>query len=301
MPLKVATVAQEKPTDVMTTALERARRENPAFTRGPRGEVLHAASVARGPGFMRPATDFNRGPIVYSRTRIQPVSAERLRTRYLYSEGVDPTLAQAVRRLRGALVDSMRQRGWVTVGVVSPLAGDGRSFTAANLALAIAAEPDQTCLLVDADLRRPSIHDFFGLPVGPGLAHYLTNNASLDALLVNPGIARMVVLPAGRAGARAAEMLRSPRMHGLVTELRGRYNNRIVVFDLPPALAHPDMLALAPALDALVMVARAGRSSRYDVARVRGMLGPHNLVGVVLNDTRTAPVAYAPPAAMGRA
>ena len=284
--MRIVSIAGSKPLDALSVALERARRENPSFARDPKGEVLHSAFVPRGPTTIRPAADFDRGPIVYSRTRVNPVSAERLRSRYLFSDGIDPSLAQAVRRLRGALVDQMRQRGWTTVGVVSPLAGDGRSFTATNLALAIAAEQGQTSLLVDADLRSPSIHDYFGLPMGPGLAHYLTGDVPLESLLVNPGIPRMVVLPAGQRMGQAAELLRSPRMTGLVTELRSRYSNRIIVFDLPAALAHPDALAIAPALDALVMVARSGRSSRYDVARVCGMLGRHNLVGVVLNDAR---------------
>ena len=281
--MQPAIVPKSQWLDPMTVALERARRENPSFARGPHGELLHSALLPREVAAARPTLDFDRGPIVYTRTRVKPVSSERLRSRFLLSEGIDPALAQAVRRMRGALVDRMRKNGWATVGVVSPLSGDGRSFTAANLALAIAAEQGHTALLVDADLRKPSLHELFGLPIGPGLADYLTDNAQLDDLLVNPGIPRVVVLPAGRPLAQSGELLRSPRMNGLIADMRSRYSNRITVFDLPPALSHPDALALAPSLDALVMVARAGRSSRYDVARVRGMLGQHNLIGVVLN------------------
>jgi Mrp family chromosome partitioning ATPase len=145
-------------------------------------------------------------------------------------------------------------------------------------------ETTQTVLLVDADLRRPSIHEVFGLKDCPGLADYLLDNEPVEDLLVHPGIGRFVLLPGGRAIQNSTEILTSPKMLALVEEFKHRYPSRVVIFDLPPLLHTADVLAFSPYTDALLMVVEEGKTTAEELQRALSLVNDSRpVLGTVLN------------------
>jgi Mrp family chromosome partitioning ATPase len=184
-------------------------------------------------------------------------------------------------------MQAMRSNNWRILGVSSIGEDEGKSFTAINLAISIAAEYGQEALLVDLDLRKPSISKLLGMDTvaKTGLQEYLVGqDTDLAGLFVNPGIERLAVLLSGEPLERSSDLLASPRGIELFAELRGRTPDRsIVVVDLPPLLAADDALAVAPMLDALLLVVAEGEAERDALLDAGPMLDAFNLIGTVLN------------------
>lgn len=173
-----------------------------------------------------------------------------------------------------------------TLMVTSTISDEGKSMTALNLAISLAKEHDHTVLLVDTDLRRPAIHRFLGLKPEFGLVHCLRDNLPIEKALINTGIGKLVVLPAGESERDPVEMLSSNRMKEIIHELKERYPERYVIFDTPPALPFADAGVLAARLDATLFVVREGRAKRADVVKTIAKFKNHNVLGVVYNDSK---------------
>ena len=165
-----------------------------------------------------------------------------------------------------------------------PRPDEGKSLTTINVAISIAQEIDQTVLIVDADLRNPSIHKYFGLSGRKGLVDFLKGGMPIPELLIHPeGIGKLVILPGGKPASDAAELIKSPQMVELVHELKHCYPDRYVLFDLPPLLNFADALAFAPLVDGIVVVMEAGRTTREELAQCLEMVSDFNVLGIVLN------------------
>ncbi len=182
----------------------------------------------------------------------------------------------------------MMAKDWSALAVTSPTMGNGKTVTAVNLAISLAREVNHTVLLVDFDLKRPNVHNFFTDEPGPGISDYVSRDVPLTEILFNPGIERLVVLPGNEAMEDSSEVLLAPKMLELVEELKSRYPNRIVIFDLPPALFFDDVLAFSPYIDAVLMVAEEGVTTKQQLQQACGMIDAERLCGVVLNKS-TAP------------
>ncbi len=207
--------------------------------------------------------------IKYTRTRTVTVSRELLREQRIVA-GFEPgSYKDSYKILCTQVLQRLRENGWNALAVTSPGGKEGKSLTAINLAISLALEVDQTVLLVDADLRSPRIHRYFGLPQGPGLSDYLISNTPLEDILIHPGIGGFVILPGGRPIVNSSEMLGSQKMMTLVRELKSRYPSRIVLFDLPPVLSAADALAFPPYVDAAVLVVEEGGTDRQEIHRRR--------------------------------
>ena len=224
--------------------------------------------------------------IFYTVTRTVRVDPENLRRQHLLVGGAEaePGVAEGYKVLRTHILQQTAEEGHNTLMVTGPLPGEGKTLTAINLALSISQELNHTVLLVDADLRSPSISKYFGLPDGPGLADYLTSGVPIDELLIHPeNLAKLVILPAGQPVAQAAELLNSPLMRDLVQELKHYHANRYVIFDLPPVLTFSDALTFAPLVDGIIVVVEAGKTPRESIGRCQEMLKKFRLLGFVLN------------------
>ena len=149
--------------------------------------------------------------------------------------------------------------------VTSSLPGEGKTFTAVNLALSIAAELDTTVMLVDADVGRPSVLKTLGLAPGPGLLDVLEGRATMPEVLLRTNIDKLTLLSAGTLHDRATEVLASDGMHSLLQEVAQRYDDRIIIFDSPPLLLTTEARALASHMGQVIMVVRAGHTSQSDV------------------------------------
>ena len=186
--------------------------------------------------------------------------------------------------LRTRILQVFKEHEWSTLGITSPGPGAGNTITALNLAISIAREVDYTVLLVEANLRQPTLLDHLGVEPRPGLSHYLTGDTNVNDLLFRPGIIdHLVILPGGDSLANSAEMLNSPRMVQLAEELKTRYQGRIVIYDLPPLLAASDALAFAPHLDAALLLVEDGVTQKQELEHAVDLLSVTNIVGTVLN------------------
>ena len=223
-------------------------------------------------------------PIVYTRTRSLDIPLSVLRQRRVMAAYDRGPFVDAFKILRTQVMQRLRENNWNVVGVTSPGHGEGKTLTAVNLAVSLAMETSQTVLLVDADLRSPSIHEVFGLDDCPGLADYLLDNQPVEDLLVHPGIGRFVLLPGGRAISNSTEILTSPKMLALVEEFKNRYPTRIVIFDLPPLLHTADVLAFSPYTDALLFVVEEGKTTAEQLQRALLLVkNSRPVLGTVLN------------------
>jgi len=191
--------------------------------------------------------------------------------------------SEAYKVLRTRLLQQTGEQGGTTIMITSALPGEGKTLTAVNLSLTFAKEYDQTVLLVDSDLHKQGVHGCLGFESDRGLADYLLNGTALADLIVWPGVEKLTVLSGGKTVMTSSELLGSPRMKGLVKDLKGRYPDRYVFFDVPPVLVGADALAFAPQVDHIILVVRAGSTSIEDVKLALDLLPRKKVLGVVLN------------------
>lgn len=175
--------------------------------------------------------------------------------------------------------------------VTSALPGEGKTFTAINLALSIAAELDNSVMLVDADVARPSILPTLGLPAGPGLLDLLEGHAEMHDVLLRTNVDKLTILPSGTQHARATELLASEAMRALLDDMAQRYPDRIIIFDSPPLLLTTEARALASHMGQVVVVVQAERTLRADVQHALSTIENCPVRLLVLNKARAESVS----------
>jgi protein-tyrosine kinase len=222
--------------------------------------------------------------ICYTVTKSLPVDFDYLRENHIVVGADYPLVAEEYKLLRTHILHKTKKDNLNTIMFAGPRPNEGKSLTTINVAISIAQEVDQTVLIVDADLRNPSIHKNFGVSGRKGLVDFLRGGIPIPELLIHPeGIGKLVILPGGKPASDAAELLKSPQMVELVHELKHCYHDRYVLFDLPPLLNFADALAFAPLVDGIVVVVEAGRTTREDLSHCLEMLENFNVLGIVLN------------------
>jgi protein-tyrosine kinase len=191
-------------------------------------------------------------------------------------------VAEQFRALRTRLSQVEGGRTTRVIAVTSPAKGDGKSVTAANLALTMGEEFNKRVLLLDADLRRPRVHHLLGLTDGPGLADVLMGMCDIDSVLVHLPDHHLWVLPGGVPPSHPAELLSSGAMRRVIDTLRGRFD-RIIV-DTPPVSPLADVHILAPLVDGIVVIVRAGMTPKPAIERALSGFDRSKVLGMVLND-----------------
>jgi receptor protein-tyrosine kinase len=172
--------------------------------------------------------------------------------------------------------------------VTSARPGEGKTFTACNLALSIAAERDRTVLLVDADVIKPSINKMLSFEAGQGLVDLLIDDQlEMADVLVDTNVPSFTLLPAGSAHHLSTELLASQNMLRLAAELSSRYADRIIIIDSPPLLVTTEASVLASLVGQIVMVVEASHTQQSQVQEALALIDPNQIVGFVLNKMRS--------------
>jgi len=192
--------------------------------------------------------------------------------------------AEQFRRLRTHVLKLNVSDPPKTIMVTSATAGEGKTFVAANLAAGIAHDLHFHALLVDCDLRSPSLSQWFGVQNGHGLSDYLVGRGQLSELLMKTKMEKLTLLTGGSAQAKPAELIGSRKMEALVNELKSRYNDRYIILDATPLLATTEPEVLARLVDGIIIVVRAGVTPRETVKQAIASLDPKKILGFVLND-----------------
>ena len=171
-----------------------------------------------------------------------------------------------------------------TIMVTSASPHEGKSFVAANLAVSIAQSIDEYVLLMDCDLRSPTIHTFFGYAdKEQGLSDYLTNSIPLSSVLKKASVNKLTILTAGRIPSNPSELLSSDQMRRLLHEVKLRYNDRYVIIDTPPPYMTSETNAIARFVDGIILVVRQGKTRTKEVADILDIYGREKILGVVTN------------------
>jgi Mrp family chromosome partitioning ATPase len=189
--------------------------------------------------------------------------------------------------LRTQVLRRLDKMGVNSLAVVGTASDTGKTLTAINLAIAISADPERSALLIDLDLRKPSIHRRLGIEPVVGIDDCLRRAQTLkDAMVRLDGYDRLVVLPARERSQDSSELLSTRRTEELIVEMRERYKDRVLVFDLPPVLQADDALAFVRHVQAVLVVVGEGRTRRDDLLRTLELLRDVPIIGTVLNGTR---------------
>jgi protein-tyrosine kinase len=198
----------------------------------------------------------------------------------------DAGALRAYKILRTRVLRRLEASQWHSFAVTGVTAGEGKTLTAINLAVALAQDVSTWVALVDLDLQSPRVAQYLGLRNNhgeKGLSDYLLGNASFENIVYCPEIERLVVIPNFAPVANSSEALTSPRMFELMQALDAETPRRILIFDMPPVLAADDVLAFAPQIDGLLLVVAEGTTDRSSLRRAKEVLAEMNLLGVVLN------------------
>jgi len=228
----------------------------------------------------------------YTQTRIQTTQSKHLQENRIITGFKPGEWLESYKMLRTRCLQLMDAMNWNTLAITSPGNDTGNSLTAANLAISIAMELNRSVLLVDANFQNPSICKLFGIKAETGLGDYLLNDTPLNELLINPGLDRLVILPAGKEMLNSTEMLRSPKMIRLVNELKNRYPSRIIIFDLPPLLSQADTLGFSPYVDCVLLVVDEGHTKTEELKHAASLLKEINVLGTVLNKASDNKIKY---------
>jgi protein-tyrosine kinase len=222
--------------------------------------------------------------ISYTHTQKLSVDFRKLSERKVMGpENGCPSAMEEYKLLKAQVLKKARDGGWNTFMVTSVGEGEGKTLTAINLALAISRELEETCLLVEADMRKPNMLNYFGSRAKPGLSDYLLRDVPLAEVLINPGIDRFVFLPGGKSIPNSGEILGSTKMQDLVSDMKRCYSDRYVIYDLPPLFECADPLIFSEYVDGILLVVEAYRTTTDQVRSAMELLEGKNIIGLVLN------------------
>jgi protein-tyrosine kinase len=194
-------------------------------------------------------------------------------------------VAEQFRRLRTHIIKPGLDNSPKTILVTSTMAGEGKSLIAINLAITIAIDLHSHALLVDCDLRNPTLSRFFGLQSEKGLSDYLLGQAELQDLMVKTSVDKLSIMSGGNIQDNPVELIGSNRMRAFVQDLKARYDDRYIILDSSPLLATTEPSVLGEMVDGIILVVKSGETPRESVQQALRLIKKDKILGVVLNNT----------------
>ena len=193
-------------------------------------------------------------------------------------------VTEQFRRLRTHIFQPGVENAPKIIMIASAMAGEGKSFVAVNLASIIALELHSHALLVDCDLRNPSITRWFGLQEKRGLSDYLIGEAEIQDLLIKTPIDKLSILSGGSIQTNPVELIGSKKMKTLVQDLKSRYDDRYIIIDSSPILATTEPGVLNEMIDGIILVIKSGETPRETIQQALKLLNKNKILGIVLNN-----------------
>lgn len=200
----------------------------------------------------------------------------------------DERVSAAYRIVRTRLLQRMRTNNWSTVAITSPEAGEGKSVTAINLALNIARHAGHNVFLLDLDMRSPSVCAYLGVRPPHQLGDYFAGNVALTDLFFSVGPQNLAIAAGMSGTAHASELLTHTKLDELLAYIKRIAPNPIVLIDLAPITVTDEALAVAPRVDAMLLVVGEGKTRRDSLARAKQLLADFPSAGIVLNRSSEA-------------
>jgi protein-tyrosine kinase len=270
------------PMDPISKALERANTER------------HSVRSWVQPS---PVPESARGPKQTGNPRRQRTLDPEFLAQHRLLGGADENsmIADKYRLLRTRVLQTMRAEGWRSLGVTSPGTQAGKTVTAINLAISIARDGNHQVVLVDADIRKPSIAYYMGIDSSCGLPEYLTGEVALeDSLIDIINWPNLTVLPGNGQELQGPtpDVLKSTRMHDLLRDIPAASKSMVMVVDLPPVLIGDDVIAVGANLDSLLLVIEEGSTTIEELKQAAEQLSNFNLLGSVLNKSSEKPKSF---------
>jgi protein-tyrosine kinase len=195
----------------------------------------------------------------------------------------DGAAVAAYRMLRTRLLHRARTKAWTTIAVTSAGPNDGKTLTALNLALSMAREKSREIVLLDMDMRNPSVCRTLDVSPPHELREYLERGDHVRELFFSVGSDNLLIAGSTTPTEQASELLGSHRFDELLRIVRQGTVNPVVLIDLPPVLLTDDALVVAPKIDAILVVASEGLTGRSDLAKALHLLSEFPIAGLVLN------------------
>jgi capsular exopolysaccharide synthesis family protein len=224
----------------------------------------------------------------YTERSKTPASSEALEDNLIISSLRNHSSVDIFNILRTKVLSKMRAKNWKVLAVTSPRPDAGKSFVAANLAVSMAMEENYSVLLADFDFRRPSLRQNFGIASKKGLSDFFYNDLPLSELLIRPDIESLVLLPAGKQIRKSSELFSSSKMVHLVSDLKNKYSDRIIIIDLPPILGTADTMTFLPYSDCCLLVTAEAESGVDDIKQSMQLIDDKKFLGSVFNKSTEA-------------
>jgi protein-tyrosine kinase len=222
----------------------------------------------------------------------QPVDLDLNRLQeqgFITPHNVNTLLGNTFRMIKRPLLNNVMGKGATVLDnanlimVTSSISGEGKTFSAINLAISIAMERDKQVLLIDADVNKPSHHDVFGFQAEFGLTDYLRGKVKdMSRVLYKSSIPSLTLMPSGTKTSHATELLASEAMEQFVKDISSKYKNRVIIFDSPPLLLPTEASVLASHVGQVIVVVQAEKTRHEDVKKSLSMLS-NKIVLLLLN------------------
>lgn len=232
-----------------------------------------------------------KGDETYQRDAVEINFAQLEEQGMLFPNSANNRLAEEYRAIKRPLLNNAFGKTAENIAhgnlimVSSALPGEGKTFSTINLAMSMASELDRTVLMVEADVAKPAVCKYLGIPEQEkGLIDYLEDpSIGLSNIILRTSVPKLSILPAGRYHPQATELLASANMQQLMDELSSRYPDRVVLFDSPPLLITSEAVTLSELMGQLVLVVESGKTQQAVVKDALAKLDPNLVIGVLLN------------------
>ncbi len=196
----------------------------------------------------------------------------------------DSPVAEEYRKLKTKVLRlALENTNQSVLVVTSSVSGEGKSLTAINLAVSLSQEMERSVLLVDADLRRPSMSEYLGVTAKMGLSECLHDGIPVQSAIVKTNVPRLSLLPAGKAVHNPVEVLSSPRIRSLFGELKQLAPDRTVIIDTPPALPFAETQVMSAVADGVLFVVKEGATTVQELRDSLELMAGANILGIVFN------------------